>query len=67
MTEQELLEAIEAWRNSDEYKQIERVMEIHEQAERIYQQALAAMSPVRTYTTNNTRPVLARKGKEAVH
>jgi hypothetical protein len=51
MSEEEIWAALEAWRDSDEYKQIERIFEIYEQAERAYQLALV---PVHTYTTDNT-------------
>lgn len=55
MSDEEFWKALDAWRNSEEYKNLERACEIHEQAERIYQQALAAMHPIRIYTTDNTK------------
>lgn len=54
-SEQALLQAVAAWRDSDECKRMEEIYRIHEAAERIYQQALAAMYPVRIYTTDSTR------------
>jgi len=63
MSDEAFWRAIEEWRNSEEGKQLQRVIEIHDRAERIYQQAIAALYPVRIITTDNTRPIKARKGR----
>lgn len=57
MSNEAFWQMIEVWRNSEEGKRLQRALEIYEQAERIYQQAIAAMCPVRIITTDNTRPI----------
>lgn len=45
---------MEGWQ-APAYQQAEQACKIAELAERIYQQTLAAMYPIRVYTTDNTK------------
>lgn len=57
MSEEEITRLLFEHEPFEGYKDAMRAIEIHDAAERIYQAALAAMCPVRTYTTDSTCPV----------